>query len=241
MSADQQVFPSVWARPQRERRDQPALSRDQIVAAAIELLDADGIDALSMRKLGTRLNAGATSMYSHVANKDELLELVVDQVIGEIEVTAEDPADWRAVVTQTAYNMRSMFLRHPWIVSVLSEVGVIYLGPNMMRMSEGLLTVLEEAGFTLQEADDATTTVVAFVVGMSTAEAAFLTMLAKSGQTEQEWADRLLPAAERAVQAFPRLRQMYATQRQQALEGVREDKFGNGLRCVLDGVQARRA
>ena len=69
---------SPWNRPQK-RRTQPALSREQIVAEAFALLDAEGIDALSMRKLGARLNAGATSLYTHVANKEELLALVVDR------------------------------------------------------------------------------------------------------------------------------------------------------------------
>ena len=75
---------SVWLRPTRERTGQPSLSREQIVRAAIELLDAEGAAGLSMRRLGTKLGSGATSLYWHVANKDELLELAVDEVLGEI-------------------------------------------------------------------------------------------------------------------------------------------------------------
>ncbi|MBO0515534.1 TetR/AcrR family transcriptional regulator, partial [Streptomyces beijiangensis] len=93
MSAEKKQVPSVWTRPQRRVREQPALSRDQIVTEALALLDDAGIEALSMRKLGTRLNAGATSLYTHVANKDELIELVVDLVYGEIEVPAGGSGD----------------------------------------------------------------------------------------------------------------------------------------------------
>ncbi|QIQ03947.1 TetR/AcrR family transcriptional regulator [Streptomyces liangshanensis] len=239
MPPEKQEFPSVWTRPPRARREQPALSRGQIVAAAMELLDADGIDALSMRKLGTRLSAGATSMYSHVANKDELVELVVDEVYGEIEVPAGHAADWRAAAGGCAHSLRSAFLRHPWIVSVLGEVGVAHLGPNMMRLSEGLLTVFEEAGFSLEGADLAVNTLTAYVVGVATTEAAWLTTLARSGQSEQEWAERLLPAAERAVQDHPRLRRLYAAQRDQDTGGTRDTNFDRGLACVLDGLESR--
>lgn len=190
--------------PQRQRREQPALSRDQIVSVALELLDTEGLDALSMRKLGTRLNAGATSMYTYVANKDELFELVVDQVYGEIEVpAADDPADWRAATTRCAHSLRSTFLQHPWIVSVLGEVGVAYLGPNMMRLSDALLGVLEDGGFSLEAADRGVSTVFAYVIGVSTTEAAWLTTVKRSGRAEQDLMESLLPAAEQAVQGHP--------------------------------------
>ncbi|KOT61495.1 MULTISPECIES: TetR/AcrR family transcriptional regulator C-terminal domain-containing protein [Streptomyces] len=241
MRAEEQAFPSVWTRPKRARREQPALSREQIVAAALELLDTEGIDALSMRKLGTRLNAGATSMYSHVANKDELIELVVDEVYGEIEVP--DPgapaADWRTAAVACAHSMRATLLRHPWIASVLGESGVSYLGPNALRMMDALLAVFENAGFPLAAADRAVNTLVAYVTGVSTSEAAFLTTLARSGHSEQEWMERLWPAAEQAVQPYPRLRALYAAQRGTQWSGNREESFGEGLACVLDGIGAR--
>ncbi|MFF7203827.1 TetR/AcrR family transcriptional regulator [Streptomyces sp. NPDC008141] len=240
MSAEKQQVQSVWTRPQRQRREQPALSRDQIVSVALELLDTEGLDALSMRKLGTRLNAGATSMYTYVANKDELFELVVDQVYGEIEVpAADDPADWRAATTRCAHSLRSTFLQHPWIVSVLGEVGVAYLGPNMMRLSDALLGVLEDGGFSLEAADRGVSTVFAYVIGVSTTEAAWLTTVKRSGRAEQDLMESLLPAAEQAVQGHPRLRRLYAAQRDADANGARDDGFEDGLQCVLDGLEAR--
>lgn len=210
------------------------------MAAALELLDSQGIDALSMRKLGTRLNAGATSMYSHVANKDELIELVVDEVYGEVYLPSDDgPAHWRAATVLVSRSLRAALLRHPWIVSVLGEAGVAHLGPNMLRLSEGMLTVFEEAGFSLEQADRAVNTVMSYVIGVSTAEAAWLTMLARSGRSEQEWTEQLWPAAERAVQPYPRLRRLYASRRGEVVDGARDDSFGDGLACVLDGLEAR--
>ncbi|MGW8724716.1 TetR/AcrR family transcriptional regulator [Streptomyces sp. NPDC055808] len=238
-SDDQQRIPSVWTRP-RTRREQPALSREQIVSEAVRLLDAEGIDALSMRKLGTRLGAGATSLYRHVANKDELIELVVDEVYGEIaEPATARAARWRDVTTQRANGVRAMILKHPWIASVLGEVGVAHLGPNLMRLSDRMIATFEAAGFPLNESDHAVRTVFAYVTGMATTEAAWLTMLARSGQSEQEWVARLWPAAEQAAKAYPRLRKGYADQRGKDPRTTRDENFAYGLDRILDGLEVR--
>src|SRR5690242_3117266 len=94
---------SVWTRPPRSRGGQPTLSREQIVHAAVELLDEKGLDGLSMRRLGSRLAAGATSLYWYVATKDDLLELALDEVMGEIEIPDTDAADWRTAASAVAH------------------------------------------------------------------------------------------------------------------------------------------
>ncbi|MBY8887547.1 TetR/AcrR family transcriptional regulator C-terminal domain-containing protein [Streptomyces sp. PTM05] len=239
MPSDAQVIPSVWTRPRRVR-EQPALSREQIVAQAVQLLDAEGIDALSMRKLGNRLGAGATSLYRHVANKDELIELAVDETYGEVEFPppAED-AQWREAVVACAQSLRATILRHPWIASVLGEMGMSYLGPNWMQLSDALLAPFERAGLPTEEADHAVATVIAYVTGMATSEAAWLTVLARSGQDEQEWVERLWPAAEEAAQSYPRLRDSYAQQRGKSPRAAREEGFAYGLDRILDGLATR--
>lgn len=234
-----QAFPSVWTRP-RAGREQPALSREQIVAEALRLLDEEGIDALSMRKLGGRLGAGATSLYRHVANKDELIELAVDEIYGEIEVPASpDPANWRADTARCAHSLRATILRHPWLASVLGELGMSYLGPNWMRASEAMLNLLTTARFPADEADRALSTLVAYVTGMATSEAAWLNVLARSGQDEQTAVERLWPAAEKAAQDYPLLREGYAEQRGTDPRAAREEGFRYGLDRVLDGLETR--
>ncbi|MDX2822612.1 TetR/AcrR family transcriptional regulator [Streptomyces ipomoeae] len=240
MSAEKpQAFQSVWTRP-RTGREQPALSREQIVAEALRLLDEEGIDALSMRKLGGRLGAGATSLYRHVTNKDELIELAVDEVYGEIEVNpSPDPANWRTDTARCAHSLRATILRHPWLASVLGEMGMSYLGPNWMRVSEAMLKLLTTAGFPAAEADRAVATLVAYVTGMATSEAAWLTVLARSGQDEQSVVERLWPAAEEAAQDYPLLREGYAEQRGTDPRAAREEGFQYGLERVLDGLETR--
>ncbi|GAA3824323.1 TetR/AcrR family transcriptional regulator [Streptomyces phyllanthi] len=241
MAAQEKVIQSVWTRP-RSSREQPVLSREQIVSEALRLLDTDGIDALSMRKLGTRLGAGATSLYRHVANKDELIELAVDEIYGEVELPhSDDPANWRTDTAHCAHSLRRTILGHSWIASVFGEMGMSHLGPNSMRLSEALLTLFIRAGFPPAEAGPAGSTVVAYVTGTATTEAAWLTALARSGKTEQEWVESMYPAAEQAAQDYPHVREDYAGQRGKDPATMREENFEYGLQRVLDGLETRLA
>ena len=228
-------IPSVWARQQAEP-DQPALSRRAIVREAIVMLDAEGIEALSMRKLGARLNAGATSLYRHVATKDELMELAVDEVFAEIDGRTADGADWRAAVTAAAGGFRATTLRHPWLASVLGQAGLAYLGPNLMAFSERLAGLFTAAGY--PEPGGGIDTVLSYVIGMSTTEAAWLTTVARSGETEADFIARLIPAAAEAAAGYDHLAQ---TPPAADLDpaGLRDAKFAYGLEVVLDGLALR--
>lgn len=242
-STNSNEIASVWTRPARERRDQPALSRDQIVAEAIGLLDAEGFDALSMRKLGARLGAGATSLYTHVANKDELLELVVDQVIGEVKFPAPDPQDWRAPMHEQADALRATLLAHPWITIVLSNAALTYLGPNMMRLTDSMLAIVEAGGFDDDVVDITTNTVFQFIVGACANEAAMLMTVARSGLPTQQWVDQVMAASAAASTRYPRLHRRYVEQRPQvvaeAAAGV-VSRFTQAIDLMLDGAETRR-
>ncbi|MER7753563.1 TetR/AcrR family transcriptional regulator [Kitasatospora sp. NPDC097643] len=237
MAARTNPIPSVWARRQREP-DQPSLSRDGIVREAIVMLDAEGIEALSMRKLATRLNAGATSLYRHVATKDELMELAVDEVFGEITLPPADRPDWRAAATEAAQAFRATALRHPWLSSVLGQAGLAYLGPNLMSYGERLTAFFTAAGF--PEPVRAIDTLISYVVGMSTTEAAWLTTVARSGETEAAFIARLMPAAQEATAGFEHLADAYAVAAADPdPAAARDTKFAYGLEVVLDGLALR--
>ncbi len=238
MTASTNPIPSVWARQQREP-DQPALSRAAIVREAIAMLDADGIDALSMRTLGARLHAGATSLYRHVATKDELMELAVDEVFAEIAVPPAGSPDWRAAVTEAARSFRATALRHPWVASVLGQAGLAYLGPNLMSVSERLAALFTAVGF--PEPSGALDTVVSYVIGMSTTEAAWLSEVARSGETEATFIARLLPAAQHAAAGHDHLATSYAAPDDRDPAEVRDAKFAFGLDVILDGLATRLA
>ncbi|MFJ9742622.1 TetR/AcrR family transcriptional regulator [Streptomyces sp. NPDC101166] len=235
--ANPNPIPSVWARQRREP-EQPALSRDAIVREAIAMLDSDGVEALSMRKLGARLNAGATSLYRHVATKDELMELAVDAVAAEIHVPSAGP-DWRAAVTGAASSFRATALRHPWLSSVLGQAGLAYLGPNLMAYSERLAALFVDAGF--PEPNGAIDTVLSYVIGMSTTEGAWLITVARSGETEAEFIARLMPAAQEAAAGHDHLAASYADAGPATADpaALRDAKFAYGLEVVLDGLALR--
>ena len=146
MPNDPEIPPPPWqrapARPSKRRRD--PISKEAIVAAAIGLLDREGLSALSMRKLADELGTGAASLYWHVGSKDGLLDLVMDEIIGEGKVPDPDPSHWPEQLKQIARDQRAASLRHPWLVRV--SIGRIPMGPNALRYSERILAILRAGG-----------------------------------------------------------------------------------------------
>jgi AcrR family transcriptional regulator len=143
---DPRIPPPPWQRaPERpaRRRGKP-ISRDAIVTAAIDLLDREGLAALSMRRLAQELGTGAASLYWHVGSKDGLLDLVMDQIIGEGKIPDPDPEHWQDQLKQVARDQRAASLRHPWVVRV--SIGRIPMGPNALRYSERILAILRAGG-----------------------------------------------------------------------------------------------
>jgi len=128
-------------------RQTPSLSRDGIVAAAIELADRDGADGLSMRKLGQALGVDPMSLYHHVRDKDDLLDAVADGVVAEIEPVIV-PGDWKASLRRTILAARATLRRHSWSPGVIgSRTGV---RPATMAYMDTVLGILREGGFELE-------------------------------------------------------------------------------------------
>ncbi|GAA2886521.1 TetR family transcriptional regulator [Actinoplanes cyaneus] len=228
---------SVWARPPRATRgDQPTLSREQIVRAAIELLDAEGAAGLSMRRLGTRLGSGTTSVYWYVANKDELLELAVDEVLGEIYVPEPGDTDWRVGASILANGIRAALLRHPWVLGQLGARPT--LGPNAMRMGNRTVALLTAAGFTGVEVSYAGSLLHAHALGAATTESALAAAATRSGLSFSEFAEQIEPLVERVAGEYPHY------DRWRRLNGVAgpdpdhvmEQAFAFGLERLLDGL-----
>jgi AcrR family transcriptional regulator len=120
------------------------LTRDAIVTAAIEVLDEEGLEGLSMRRVAERLGTGAASLYWHVADKEQLTHLLLDRVMGEIELPDPDPSRWQEQIREFAYAGREMFARHRDVA--LASLGRVPMGPNLALIGEWLLAVLRGAG-----------------------------------------------------------------------------------------------
>jgi AcrR family transcriptional regulator len=238
MAASDRSYPSVWLRPRREPRS--TLTRDQIVAEALRLLDAEGAEALSMRKLAAALGVGTTSLYWHVANRDELIELVANEIYGELDLPdAGEMHDWRAATRRFAHSMRSGIVRHRWVVSELDHVVAAVPGPNLSQATESMLAVFEAAGFPLPEAERALNTVSAYVAGIALSEAALHGLLARHGQTPQEWLDDTMRGAEQITEDYERLHTTVTNYVGKDPQQAMDEDFEYGLERILDGLQAR--
>ena len=129
-----------------ERRTQ--LTRERVMAAAIELADRDGIETISMRKLAQELGVEAMSLYTHVRNKNDLLAGMADTVISQIPVSAEG-ADWKASLRQLALAARSVMLRHPWAPRTVEAQAAP--GPAALQYINAVLGILREGGFSIAQ------------------------------------------------------------------------------------------
>jgi AcrR family transcriptional regulator len=119
------------------------LSKERVLHAAVELADAEGLDALSMRRLAKELGVEAMSLYNHVANKDEILAGMIEIVVGEIELPT-DGADWKAALRRSAISNRDVLRRHPWASGLwMSRQSG---GPAQLRRTDWILRTLREAG-----------------------------------------------------------------------------------------------
>jgi TetR/AcrR family tetracycline transcriptional repressor len=140
------IPPPPWARspqrPPRRRRD--PLTQEAIVEAALRVLDADGLDQLSMRHVARTLDTTASALYWHVGSKDGLLDLIFDRVIGEQHVPDPDPECWTEQVKAVARTMRATILGHRDLVRL--SIGRLPMGPNALRYADRLLAILRAGG-----------------------------------------------------------------------------------------------
>ncbi|MBB5080663.1 TetR/AcrR family transcriptional regulator C-terminal domain-containing protein [Nonomuraea endophytica] len=226
-------FTSVWTREPRSPRSSPGLSREQIVHAALELLDSEGTEGLSMRKLGAKLDAGATSIYWYVANKDELMELAYDEIWADMEVADPDQISWRYSAATFGKGMRQAILRHPWAARLIGRLPAI--GPNALHATDLLRKAFTQAGFRGLEIDYAASTLTAYVFGMTIPEAVWNEYI----NERQPDMDGMRQAVVAAVAGYPemqaRVEEMHAHDPQE----IRAMSFDFGLYTVLDGLEAR--
>jgi AcrR family transcriptional regulator len=198
-------------------RKRPRLSRERIAAAALDLADTEGFDALSMRRVAQELDVGTMSLYYYVKTKDDLVAAMDDALMGEI-VLPSLPKGWKRAIAEIAGRTRAVFLRHPWaLVSMLSAPS----GLNAMRHMEQCLEALAETSMTEEQKLALLAMVDDFVFGNALREAA-----------SKRPVDAEFASAQMATGAFPRLAQAFAG----GLPCVENDRFERGLRVLLEGV-----
>ncbi len=216
------------------------LTREQIVRAAIGLLDTEGLEGLSMRALGQRLGSAATAVYWHVGSKDNLIALAADQAWHEIVLPGPAAAGWRASAAAMATALHAMLIRHPWLVHAFGSQ-VLY-GPGKARHDDHSLAIYEAAGFTSAQAGQAVATVFTFVLGNALGLAATATLtrkLSRDGGDAEELVRGHLAKATQIAAQFPRLRTRLETAATADYGATPEGSFEFGLQAILDGLETQ--
>lgn len=216
------------------------LTREQIVRAAIELLDREGIEGLNMRSLGKRLDSAATAVYWHVKNKDDLVRLASDEVWNEMPLPELATADWRTAATRMATGLYAMLARHPWLVAAFTSQPLY--GENKARHDDHSLAVYEKAGFTGAEADQAAGAVFTYVLGHAVSLSAAVSVdrrLTRGGQNAQAVVREAMTRSLQIARGFPRLAARVEAYAEAGHTAAPEQSFEFGLRALLDGFQDR--
>jgi len=213
---------------QTERR--VPLNRDRVLHAAIRLADEGGIESLSMRKLGQALGVEAMSLYNHVANKDDILNGIVDLVVTEIELPSADE-DWETALRDTAISTYDAFLRHPWVCNLM--LSVASLGPARLRYIDALLRRIREAGFSPEATYHAYHALDSHIVGFT------LWQLGHSIRKEDAAALEEICRRRVSLDDYPDLAE-HARQHYTPGPHKDEGEFEFGLRLVLDGLRRIR-
>lgn len=157
---------SIWLRDDSRPRRSPQLTVRKIVTAAVRLLDEDGADGLTMRKLAQRLEVTSTALYWHVRTKDDVLDLAVDEIFGAVTIPPAGP-DWAADVRTLLHGWRAAMLAHPWAPTL---IGRPMLGPNVLARTEFLQSCLIRGGLTGERLAVTTHLLANYVIGAAVTE-----------------------------------------------------------------------
>jgi AcrR family transcriptional regulator len=206
----------------------PPLTKERILRAAVDLADREGLGALTMRRLGAELGFEAMSLYKHVANKEEILDGMVELIVGQIEIP--DPgADWREAMRRRAISERKVLSRHSWAIGLL-EAGAA-TGPNTLRYRDAILGNLGSAGFSMENAAHAFWLLDCYVYGQVIQEVSF--------STSDEMTDTAASTLDQTtISEYPHLAAMYE---HALIFGFTFDgEFEFGLDLILDGLERHR-
>jgi AcrR family transcriptional regulator len=211
----------------RAAKPRAPLTRERVLGAAISLADRDGIESLSMRKLGHELGVEAMSLYNHVRKKEEVLDGMVDVVFSKIDLPASG-ADWRTAMRTRAISARQALLRHPWAIGLMESRSAP--GPATLRHHDSVLGCLRGAGFSIEMAAHAYSVLDGYIYGFTLTE---LTLPFSNSEGAAEVAGNIFEGF-RAGE-YPFLAEM-------AVEHAMKpgynygDEFEFGLDLILDGI-----
>jgi AcrR family transcriptional regulator len=221
----------------RRREPAPALSRDDVVRAAVRLADDEGITGLSMRRVASALDVPTMSIYRHVRSRDDLVTSMIDTVYAENPLPKRLPDGWRARAELSARTLWSAFNRHPWAAQVMSLTRP-QIAPHGMAHTEALLGAFDSAARPLDMDTRMHLAVSVFQLVRGVAEGIEPAVAARqdTGLTDEEWMDRMLPDLRAAIRPdlYPHLAKVTASEVDLTLDSL----FEFSLARLLDGYAA---
>lgn len=239
-------LPLLWRDTKRPTRGpRPGLSVDRIVAAAIELADAEGLAALSMRRVADKLGVGTMSLYTYVPGKAELLDVMLDTVLAEEARPDAAAGGWRAGLERRAREDWALFHRHPWVLQITP--GRSLLGPNETDLYEATLRVVDGIGLSGTEMVLVVNLVADYTRGAADTAVGAAQAERRTGVSDEEWWKAREPLFDKYFDPdrFPTVTRISAagafeppaTEGGYTVAWARES-FEFGLRRLLDGIEA---
>ena len=220
-------------RPHRTARD-AELTRERIVRAAIAVADAEGLAAVTMRRVATELGVAAMSLYRHVAAKEDLVLFMADHVFGEERLPDPPPPGWRPQLEALARLQWALCRRHTWLPSVMS-LSRPMLVPKGMAQTEWTMQVVHELGFDIETALHVTVTMTGFVLGIAASLQMDTEAEQETGLTADEWMEKQSPEFDDIVAGggYPLLAALAA---RPDFELDLDTVFELGLSLLMDGL-----
>lgn len=245
LARERRIAAHVSRDKERPERLQPprahGLTREDIVDAAIAVADAEGTEAVSMRRIARELGVGAMSLYWHVSSKEELQSLMVTAVQADMP---EPGGDWRADVTAFARTVREALTRHPWAIDYL--ISGPPAGPRDARNTERLMAALGGLGLDTKTLAWVGMTIATYVAGAVVREIQEIRwhqdmMAARAGMSDEEASQLLAGYVNRLGDpaGYPFMARLIAEEIDPDSAQTREERFEFGLDCLLDGIAAR--
>jgi AcrR family transcriptional regulator len=231
----------IWSRPEPGAR-RAGYTREQLARTALAIADAEGFEAVSMRRVASELGAGTMTLYHYVRNKDELVELMGDEMMGELLVPDDEmPSDWREALTAIARRSRGAWERHPWAKDAPPGASI---GPNAMHHFDQSLAAVANTGLDTAAQFAIIGLVDEWVLGYALRDTYLTEGADGRSALASEWTDALVAYidAQLATGEFPHFQRVVGDEgTRAALENIMEmmqaeDRFERGLGILLDGI-----
>ncbi|WP_280236930.1 TetR/AcrR family transcriptional regulator [Nocardia cyriacigeorgica] len=218
--------------PRPSRGPKPGLTLDRIVEAAVQVADAEGLEAVTMRRVATELGTGTMTLYRYLPGKSELLDLMLDRVQRPDPDLGAAEGGWRGALERVARGTLALYRRHPWLLHVNQARPI--LGPAAIESMETVLSAITPMGLSDVELISVIVLVDNYVVGAARSEVFHQEALRTTGMTDADFWQAQIPTIERALATgrFPTMAELDENAFDQEF-----DHFGFGLRRILDGLE----